>query len=285
MPELPEVQTTVNGLNLKVKGRKIVGVKTTYNSPFYVGKKDIKNPKYFNEFKKRVVGMKILRAERRAKNILIHLLNGETIIAHMKMTGSFIYDRPEYPYIRLEFLLDNKKTLFFSDMRKFARVCVEKTDELANSPHLSNLGPEPLETTFGFKDFESRIKSKPKGKIKQVLMDPSVIAGIGNIYSDEILWRASIHPMSLAGKIPEKHLKEMFKAMKQTLEKGIELGGDSNVDYRNIDGERGSFQEHHRAYQQTRKICQKKSCDGVIERMVVGARSAHFCPKHQILFK
>lgn len=200
MPELPEVQTTVNGLNLKVKGRKIVGVKTTYNSPFYVGKKDIKNPKYFNEFKKRVVGMKILRAERRAKNILIHLSNGDTIIAHMKMTGSFIYDRPEYPYIRLEFLLDNKKTLFFSDMRKFARVCVEKTNELANSPHLSNLGPEPLETTFGFKDFESRIKSKPKGKIKQVLMDPSVIAGIGNIYSDEILWRASVHPMSQIGR-------------------------------------------------------------------------------------
>jgi formamidopyrimidine-DNA glycosylase len=116
-------------------------------------------------------------------------------------------------------------------------------------------------------------------------MDPSVIAGIGNIYSDEILWRASVHPMSLAGKIPEKHLKEMFKAMKQTLEKGIELGGDSNVDYRNIDGERGSFQEHHRAYQQTKKKCQKKGCGGVIERMVVGARSAHFCPKHQILFK
>ena len=285
MPELPEVQTTVNGLNLKVKGRTIVDIKTTYNSVFYVGKQDIKNPKYFTEFKKRVVGKKIIGVERRAKNILIHLSGEETIIAHMKMTGSFIYNRPDYPYIRLEFLLDNKKFLSFSDMRKFARVCVEKTSELENSIHLANLGPEPLDPGFKFEDFILQLMKKPKGRIKQVLMDPSVIAGIGNIYSDEILWRAGVHPLSSPAKIPEKSLREMFKAVKETLEKGIELGGDSNVDYRNIDGERGSFQEHHRAYQQTKKKCQKKNCNGIVERLVVGTRSAHFCPKHQKLFQ
>lgn len=284
MPELPEVQTTVDGLNLKVKGRKIVAVKTTYDSVFYHNKNEIKNPRYFAEFKKRVMGKKILGAERRAKNILIHLSSGETIIAHMKMTGSFIYDRPDYPYIRLEFLLDNKRTLFFSDMRKFARVCVEKTSELHNSPHLIGLGPEPLDPSFKLEAFSLQLMKKPKSKIKQALMDPSIIAGIGNIYSDEILWRSGIHPLSLTGKIPKKNLEEMFKAMKETLRKGIKLGGDSNVDYKNIDGEKGSFQEHHRAYQKTGKKCQKKSCGGIINRIVVGARSAHFCNKHQKLF-
>ncbi len=292
MPELPEVQTTVDGLNKKVRGRTILKVNTTYNSIYYHNKEEIKNPKFFSIFKRRIEGKKILKAERRAKNILIHLSGGETIIAHMKMTGSFVYNRPDYPFIRLNFLLDNKKYLSLSDMRKFAKVCVEKTSELENSPHLANLGPEPLDKSFGLKELKERLLTQPKGKIKQVLMNPEVIAGIGNIYSDEILWRASVHPLSLAGTIPEKSLKEILKAMKETLQKGIALGGDSNVDYRNIDGEKGSFQEHHRAYQQTGKKCQKKgprrggaSCGGIIERKVVGARSAHFCPRHQKLFK
>ena len=114
MPELPEVQTTVNGLNRTVKGRKIVDVTTTYNSLFYRGKEDVKNPKFFRIFKKKVIGQKILSAERRAKNVLIHLsprpgsgqASGYTIIIHMKMTGHFVYDRPNYPFTRLDFRLD-----------------------------------------------------------------------------------------------------------------------------------------------------------------------------------
>lgn len=285
MPELPEVQTTVDGLNRRVRGRKIVDVKTTYNSVFYQHKKEVKNPKYFPIFRKSVIGSKILKADRRAKNILIHLSSGETIIVHMKMTGNLVYDRPNYPFTRLDFTLDNDKHLVLADVRKFAKVCLEKTAELKDSPHLANLGPEPLEPSFQLEAFSLQLMKKPRGKIKQVLMDPSIIAGIGNIYSDEILWRAGVHPLSLAGKIPDKYLKEMFKAMKETLQKGITLGGDSNVDYRNIDGEKGSFQEHHRAYQQTGKKCQKKNCGGIIERKVIGSRSAHFCPKHQKLFK
>lgn len=292
MPELPEVQTTVDGLNRTVKGKVIVDVKTSYNSVFYRHKNEIKNPKFFRQFRKLVIGQKILKAERRAKNILIHLENGYTIIAHMKMTGHFVYDRPDYPFARLDFTLGNPdapvgtvyKHLILSDMRKFAKVSIEKTSELKDSSHLKNLGPEPLDKNFEFKNFEFRIMKKPRGKIKQVLMDPMIIAGIGNIYSDEILWRSGIHPLSLTGKIPKKNLEEMFKAMKETLRKGIKLGGDSNVDYKNIDGEKGSFQEHHRAYQKTGKKCQKKSCGGIINRIVVGARSAHFCNKHQKLF-
>ena len=284
MPELPEVQTTVDGLNRTVRGRKIVGVSTSYNSSFYKGKEEIKNPEFFKKFKKKVIGQKILKAQRRAKNILIHLSNHETILVHMKMTGHFVYDRPETRFVRLDFKLDNGKHLVLSDMRKFAKVTLAKTSELEKSLHLEHLGPEPLEKNFQFSIFSSQLKKRPRGKIKQVLMDQSLIAGIGNIYSDEILWRSGVHPLSCPDQIPEKNLQAMFKAIKETLRKGIGLGGDSMSDYRNIKGERGQFQDHHCAYRQTGHICIKKGCKGVIRRIVVGTRSAHFCSIHQKLF-
>lgn len=285
MPELPEVQTTVNGLNKTVRGRKIVNIKTSYNSSHHAGKDNIKNPKFFSKFKKLVAGKKILKAERRAKNVLIHLSGGHTIIVHMKMTGHFVYDRPNYPFTRLDFKLDNDKHLVLSDMRKFAKVTLVETDKLEESFHLEHLGPEPLEKNFQFKIFNLQLQKKPRGKIKQVLMDQSLISGIGNIYSDEILWRAGVHPLSHPNKIPEKNLQAMFKATKETLRKGIDFGGDSMSDYRNIKGEKGDFQHHHHAYRRTGLSCGKNGCSGTIKRIIVGARSAHFCPAHQKLFK
>ena len=284
MPELPEVQTTVDGLNRTVRGRKMVGVSTSYNSSFYKGKEEIKNPEFFKKFKKKVIGQKILKAQRRAKNVLIHLSNRETILVHMKMTGHFVYDRPETRFIRLDFKLDNGKHLVLSDMRKFAKVTLVKTSELEKSLHLKYLGPEPLGNNFQFTIFNSQIQKKPRGKIKQVLMDQSLIAGIGNIYSDEILWRAGVHPLSRPDQIPEQNLRAMFKAIKETLRKGIDFGGDSMSDYRNIRGEKGNFQNHHHAYRQIGRACIKKGCRGVIKRIIVGARSAHFCSVHQKLF-
>ena len=170
-------------------------------------------------------------------------------------------------------------------MRKFAKITLVETKGLEKSIHLRDLGPEPLEKNFQFTVFNLQLKKRPKGPIKQVLMDQTLIAGIGNIYSDEILWRAGVHPLSQVDQIPEKNFKEMFKAMKEVLKKGIDFGGDSMSDYRNIKGERGHFQEHHRAYKRKGKDCDKKECNGVIERIIVGARSAHFCPVHQKLFK
>ena len=284
MPELPEVQTTVNGLNKTVKGRRIVSVETSYNSSYHAGKDNIKNPKFFALFRKKVRGKKILKAERRAKNVLIHLSGGNTIIAHMKMTGHFVYDRPNYPFTRLDLKLDNGKHLVLSDMRKFAKVTLVKTNELEKSFHLEHLGPEPLEKVFKFEVFKSQVLKRPKGRIKQVLMDQSLISGIGNIYSDEILWRASVHPLSHPSRIPEKNLQAMFKATKETLSKGIRLGGDSMSDYRNIKGERGKFQDYHRAYQKHKTKCLKKGCSGVLKKMRLGGRSAHFCGIHQKLF-
>lgn len=284
MPELPEVQTTVNGLNKTVKGRKIVGVSTSYNSPFYKNKSEIKNPEFFKKFKRKIIGHKILKAERRAKNILINLSNQQTILVHMKMTGHFVYDRPATRFVRLDFKLDNGKHLALSDMRKFAKVTLVKTSELEKSLHLKHLGPEPLEKVFKFEVFKSQVLKRPKGKIKQVLMDQSLIAGVGNIYSDEILWRSGVHPLSHPGRIPEQNLRAMFKAIKETLRKGIDFGGDSMSDYRNIKGEKGSFQNHHHAYQKHKSKCEKKGCSGVLEKIRIGGRSAHFCSVHQKLF-
>lgn len=284
MPELPEVQTTVDGLNKTVKGRRIIDVSTTYNSSFYKNKDEIKNPKFFALFKKKIKGQKILKAERRAKNILIHLSLNYTIIVHMKMTGHFVYNRPDYPFTRLDFKLDNGKHLTFSDMRKFAKITLVKTSDLESSSHLKHLGPEPLDKNFDYRVFKSRLLKRPKGKIKQVLMDQTLIVGIGNIYSDEILWRANVHPLSHPDKIAEKNLRAMFKATKETLKKGLDFGGDSMSDYRNIEGERGKFQNYHRAYQKHKTKCQKKGCSGVLEKIKVGGRSTHFCPKHQKLF-
>ncbi|MFH1473252.1 MAG: bifunctional DNA-formamidopyrimidine glycosylase/DNA-(apurinic or apyrimidinic site) lyase [bacterium] len=291
MPELPEVQITVNGLNHTVKGRKILRVATTYNSKFFKNKDEIKNPKFFAKFKQKITGRKILKAERRAKNVLLYLTGGQTILVHMKMTGHFVYNRV-VPFIRLDFTLDNGKHLFLSDMRKFAKVTLIETSLLSEFTHLKHLGPEPLERSFKFEVFKSQVLKKPKGKIKRVLMDPKIIAGIGNIYSDEILWYSNVHPLSRVSVIPDKNLHAMYKATRELLRKGVTLGGDSMSDYRNIHGEKGYFQEHHRAYQKHGTKCSKRGprrggarCQGILEKITIGARSAHFCPKHQKFYK
>ena len=311
MPELPEVQTTVNGLNRKVKGLKIIDVWSIYNSSYYKSKENIKNPTFFKEFQKRIMGAKILKSERRAKNILIHLDNDETILIHMKMTGHLMFGEyhkigagndpwkpsdkndsalndPFNSHIRLVFSLqtsDKKdaktKHLVLSDTRKFAKVTVVKTDKIFHSPDLSHLGPEPLKKEFDFKTFKNQIHKKPNGKIKSVLLDQTIIAGIGNIYSDESLWLSGIHPESIVKKIPENKLKKLFDSILIVLKNGIDFGGDSMSDYRNIDGNKGSFQEKHNAYRKTGQKCQKKGCGGLIKRIVVGGRSTHYCDKHQ----
>ncbi len=182
MPELPEVQTTVNGLNKEVKELKIVDVWTDYNSVFHAGKNNIKNPEYFKQFKKDVVGTKILNASRKGKNVLIHLSNGNTVLTHMKMTGHYLYGRysvvPEAlratfakqneahkaqgRFIHLIFSLSNKKHLAFSDMRKFAKVFVFKTKEENAVLDLMHLGPDALSKDFTFSIFKQQLLKKPQ---------------------------------------------------------------------------------------------------------------------------
>ncbi len=316
MPELPEVHTTATGLNKTVSGFTITDVWTNYNSAFYSEKENIKNPTYFKKFRTKIIGKKIISVSRRAKNVLIHLEGNLTILIHMKMTGHVLCGKfeqqkstdpeikkdpwkpvsktgpladPFNRFIRLVFTVSDKRSnishIALSDMRRFAKVTLLNTDSHLDSVDLQHLGPEPLEKSFTLKEFISRIQKKPNGNIKTVLMDQSLIAGIGNIYSDEILWRSNTNPEEKVKNIKTETFANMFTAIKETLKKGINFGGDSMSDYRNIDGERGKFQAHHNAYRLTNTPCKKSNCKGIITRKIVGGRSAHFCNIHQKLQK
>jgi len=299
MPELPEVTTTVKGLNEVLPYLTITDVWSDYFiNTKSVALNTIKNKKFFDVFKKEVVGEKFLNAERRGKNILIHLSNNKTVLIHMKMTGHLLYGKyslkdekwvaqedgllkdPFNQFIHFTLSLSNGKTLAFSDMRKFAKVTLFETDKKESHIDLVHIGPEPLlDLTADI--LTAQLSKKPRGLIKTVLMDQSVVAGVGNIYSDEILWMSGIHPERRAETLTSSEIKKIFNAMIDVLKTGIELGGDSMSDYRNIHGERGGFQNSHKAYRRTKQACLKKGCGGVIVRKVIGGRSAHFCNIHQ----
>ena len=312
VPELPEVHTTATMLDKLIKGLKVVSVWTDYNSPYYRGSDNIKDPKFFGGFARKISGAEFTKIHRRGKNVLMELNNGQTILVHMKMTGHLLYGKYSRvesgkfkvkseerweakekgpledfrnQFIHFVISLSNGKQLVLSDMRKFAKVTIVRTSQLESSKHLKDIGPEPLEKTFTLPRFRDRLMVKPNGKIKQVLMNPEVIAGIGNIYSDEMLWLSNIHPLSIVKKIPESSLKDLFKAMKKILNEGIDFGGDSTSDYRNPLGVHGKFHYRHKAYKNLDKACTKKGCSGKINRLKVGGRSAHFCNKHQVLYK
>ncbi|MEA2715587.1 MAG: formamidopyrimidine-DNA glycosylase [Candidatus Parcubacteria bacterium] len=305
MPELPEVETTVNGLKSRIVGLTVADAWSDYGSPYFRGSETIKDPKYFAHFKKIVAGKKVISAERRAKNILINLSGGQTIIVHMKMTGHLLYGRYRFdsaakkdPWQPLEpeslkdpfnrhvhFVLsfDNGRRLALSDVRKFAKVTAVSAADMHRSVHLRSIGPEPLERRFSLKKFSDRLNMRKEGKIKPVLMDQKILAGIGNIYADEALWRAGIHPLTRVRHIPPAKRRLLWLAIKKTLSRGIDFGGDSTSDYRNVSGMKGSFHEKHHAYQKTGAKCDKPGCGGTIARIMIGGRSAHFCDRHQRL--
>ncbi len=281
MPELPEVETTVRGLRKTIIG---LIIKDTWTDLVTKDKRKhdtVANPKYFKVFKKEIIGKKILSVERQAKNILINISGGKTILVHMKMTGHLLFNNKD-KFVHVLFIFSNKKYLAFSDMRKFGKITLLNTETTHDSKHLKDIGPEPLNRNFTWQKLKEGLKTKPNGKIKTVLMDQSVVAGIGNIYSDEILWQAGIHPERRVSKIKEIEFKKIFKAMQKILIKSIKAGGDSMSDYINISGKKGKFQFYHQAYRRTGEKCRKKNCKGVIKRKMINGRSAHFCSAHQI---
>jgi formamidopyrimidine-DNA glycosylase len=316
MPELPEVETTVRGLKQKVVGHTIKDVwsdlpRKTVSLPHFAN--TIKSQKFFDVFKKRVCGKKIVKITRRAKNILIELSSGDTILVHMKMTGHLLFGEytkeqakgerredgatwtpsknekndalrdPFNRFVHFVLVLDHGKHLVLSDTRKFAKVTLISAKDLENE--FAHLGPEPLEKKFVFTNFKSQMMTRKSGKVKQVLLDQTVISGIGNIYSDEMLWLAGIHPEEKVADIPSSKMKLLFAGMKEVLAKGIDFGGDSMSDYRDINGKKGNFQHHHNAYRRKGEACGKRGCKGVILRKVVAGRSSHYCSIHQKLSK
>ncbi|MFZ2189786.1 MAG: bifunctional DNA-formamidopyrimidine glycosylase/DNA-(apurinic or apyrimidinic site) lyase [Candidatus Magasanikiibacteriota bacterium] len=301
MPELPEVHTTVTGLQKVLPGLTIKDVWADMWSTAKLSRNTIKDRGYFPYFEKYVLGKKVTGVRRRAKHVLIDLDNGFTVIIHMKMTGHLMYGKYKHdkkyngrewawlpveknsplsdPYnrhIHVVFTLSDKHQLVFSDSRKFGTMVVEKTDTL-DGGRLAHLGPEPLETDFTLSKFKERMMKSPLRAIKTVLIDQNIIAGIGNIYSDEMLHRAHILPMRTSKSLQDDEWKQLFKAMKEVLMKGIDFGGDSTSDYRNIEGSRGTFHENHRVYLRAKEKCLTRNCRGLIEKKTIGGRSSHFC--------
>ncbi|OGN03596.1 MAG: hypothetical protein A2651_03815 [Candidatus Yanofskybacteria bacterium RIFCSPHIGHO2_01_FULL_42_12] len=189
----------------------------------------------------------------------------------------------ENGYIRTIWKLSNGYQLAFSDLRRFGKVVLVKDDNLSELPEIKKLGPEPLEIKFEkFKELFKSAGWQKRGRIKQVLMDPFFIAGIGNIYSDEILWDSGFHPLSRTENLSDGDLKKIYNATVRILKKAIKLGGSSVEDYRMSSGEKGEYQNQTKAYQRDGERCARKD-GGVIKRIKLGGRSAHFCSVHQKL--
>ena len=289
------METIVKDLRKKIIDREIISV--WFDAP-----KLIKKPKPA-DFEKEIKGLKIEDIRRRAKNILIFLNQDKVLLIHQKMTGHLLYGKwaikktrnqkfetrsliagamreKVNDYIHIIFYLDNGWQLALSDLRKFAKVVLGSKEEIENLEELRKLGPEPLEKNFDFKKFKEAIQKK-NGKIKQVLMDQNIISGIGNIYSDEILWTARVHPFKPTNRLNKLELKKIFQATKKILKEALNLRGISISNFRDPEGKKGYYAEHRRVYQREGEKCPR--CGGIIKRVKIGGRSAHFCPKCQKL--
>ncbi|MEK7452730.1 MAG: zinc finger domain-containing protein, partial [Patescibacteria group bacterium] len=232
------------------------------------------------------------------KNIIINLSDNHIILVHQKLSGHLLFGRWKIKdnipvpvirgilddrinkYIHLILYLSGGDMVALSDLRKFAKVISGPKDKIFSLPEISKLGPDPLEKGLTFKKFYDLINNK-KGGIKKILLDQEVIAGIGNIYADEILWACGVHPLTKVDDISSKKLEKMYNEMRRILRFSIKLGGDSMSDFRDIYGERGGYQNHHKAYQRDGEPC--FFCKTKIERIKIVGRSSHFCPKCQEL--
>lgn len=276
MPELPEVQTIVDELNLKVKGKTILKSLPAI--------KNIKNKK-------------ILNIRRRAKYIIFELSDNYILLIHLKMTGHLLLGKWEmrdnifYPisegplkedrfnqYVRTVFYLDNDFDLGFSDLRKFGQIELFKKEEFEKLEKINKLGVEPFSKDFTFKFFKGIIKNT-KTNIKKLLMDQEKIAGIGNIYASEILFCARVSPLRNANSLSENEMKRIYEVIKLVLKKAIDLKGSSAFDYRRTDGIKGFYQEHSFVYGRRGEECLK--CKGKVEYVKIGQRGTYFCPKCQ----
>ena len=283
MPELPEVETVVRGLRETVAGRTIKRV--TLNAPpssTFVS--DRLKPRSFEQ---QLAGRTIEAIDRRGKNILIRLSDDLTLWGHLKMTGHFFWLPEDEPVGKHDLAIfdfdwsqarrEPRRTLRFNDYRRFGRLRLFRTHELGEQAGLANLGPEPLETTPD--DFIVLCRRRPR-MIKPALLDQSFIAGIGNIYADESLWAARIHPKRLTTSIAPRKLRELHGHIQRLLKKSIRLMGTSVDSYSGVNGQPGQFQKYLLAYSREGELCSRCGKSEIV-REKIGSRSAHFCRRCQ----
>lgn len=267
MPELPEVETIRRDLEKVLIGLKIKDVKI--NVPGV-----IKEPIPEN-FRKEIIGKEFRQILRRGKYLILSLSGGRYLVIHLKMTGQLIYG-PEQPQARVCFILCDGQCLNFNDARLFG--AVRLVDDWRKIKGLAELGPEPLEQNFKAETFKE-ILSKKKTKIKPLLMDQTFIAGIGNIYAQEALFRAGIHPERPSSSLKDEEIRNLFLEIKKVLTEAIKYRGSSIDDYVDAKGKKGGFEERLQIYGLEGKACLK--CQTVIKKIELAGRGTCYCPQCQ----
>ncbi|MBI3676063.1 MAG: bifunctional DNA-formamidopyrimidine glycosylase/DNA-(apurinic or apyrimidinic site) lyase [Proteobacteria bacterium] len=290
MPELPEVETVRLGLKPVLEGRQFTQVKTRRG--------DLRVP-FPSGFETRLSGRKVNRLRRRAKYLVADLDSGESLVIHLGMSGrmtvyasgagrkigSYVHDVGEadaghgkHDHVILE--TDAPAMIVFTDHRRFGLMILVETDQLDSHPLFKGLGPEPLSDEFDVTFLKKALKGK-KTPIKSALLDQRVIAGLGNIYVCEALWRAKISPKRLAKRVTPQTMAPLVKAIKAVLADAIKAGGSSLRDHKRVDGELGYFQKSFAVYDRAGKSCSRKDCGGTVKRIVQAGRSTFYCPTCQ----
>jgi formamidopyrimidine-DNA glycosylase len=286
MPELPEVETVRIGLARLIIGKKVESVDFDWPKGF---------PNSASDVEAFLIGATVVDVRRRAKVLMIDLSTGYTLVIHLKMTGQLVYRGAEdfgagHPNDSLIGNLPDKSTrvtfkfndgthLFFNDQRKFGWVRLLATSEVQHLPFMQKVGPEPLDQEFTHKVFEQRIMRRKNSSAKAVLLDQSVLAGLGNIYVDEALWGAGIHPEIKIVDIPVAKLKRLHSEIIEILTLSIEKGGSTNRNYVNAEGKKGSYMDFARVFRRENLPCIR--CGETIIKTRVAGRGTHTCPNCQ----
>jgi formamidopyrimidine-DNA glycosylase len=295
MPELPEVETVARDLQRWVAGATIAGATVSWD-------RTIRHPLPPERFAAEITGATIRRVGRRAKTVLLHLADGRVMTVALRMTGALIVadgDEPADAYARVVFQLADGRELRYRDVRKFGRIGLwpggglrsvgagrgsrsRKVKEDGRHYRIGEVfsghGPEPLSRSFTTRRLKERL-SRRSAKLKSLLLDQSFIAGVGNIYADEALWRARLHPLRAADTLTDAEIRRLHRSLRQVLRQGIDNRGSSFSDYVGADGEPGANAERLMVYRRTDQPCYR--CGRPIHRIVVGQRSTHFCPRCQ----
>jgi formamidopyrimidine-DNA glycosylase len=287
VPELPEVETVRLGLQPVLEGRRFTHVETR--------RADLRTP-FPHEFARRLTGRRVLRLRRRAKYILADLDNGETLVIHLGMSGrmsvyvhgkdrklgQYYYEiaptdagRGKHDHVVFE--TDAPSRIVFTDHRRFGLMTLVETAALDSHPLFKGLGGEPLSEEFNAAYLKRVLKGK-KTSIKAALLDQRLVAGLGNIYICESLWRAHVSPKKLAGRVKPAQIELLAPAIQAVLRESVKAGGSSLRDHKRVDGELGYFQKTFAVYDREDSKCKTPGCPGVIKRIVQTGRSTFYCP-------
>lgn len=274
MPELPEVESVRKGLEKLIQQAVIQEAEVFWD-------RIIAFPEDIDTFKNKLKGEQITGISRRGKFLLFHLTS-YTLISHLRMEGKFRVtdkDEPFSKHTHVVFHLQDGRDLRYADVRKFGRMLLVQKGTENNVPSLRRLGPEPVEEAFDERSFSQALKRRKKS-IKAVLLDQTAVAGLGNIYVDEVLFQASVRPDRTASSLSKDEITHLHRAIIQTMEQAVKAGGTTIRTYENAFGENGSYQHALNVYGRQGEPCVR--CGTSIEKIKVAQRGTHYCPHCQV---